>query len=569
MLEMLIFIGGIVILVLVLNLRGRVQRLEQLVKTGSAETASPGPALQTELQPISQPPSVAVPTGPTWFDKFMAWLKEDWILKLGALLLIIGFGWLASYAFLNNWIGPMGRIALGVIAGALFLVLGWWRIKTFLHQGGIFLVLGSTTILLTLFAAREIYDFFTPLSTLIVMFLSTAFVAVTSVKYRNWPLAISSLILAGIAPLFTNSPVPNYPGLFLYLFVVILGTIWMVAVTGRRELTAAALILVVFYSLPHLLSFVSADKETLLLFVYAFSAVFFLTNCLGIIKLKGKQIAPDLVTAAGTGMFLLIWIMTAAQKEWQSLIISAWMVVFAAGAFLIFRITQRREPFYAYAGVCIVMLAAATSAELSGATLTMAYTIEAAAIVLITHRLLQDLRATAKVSLLLIGPAILSLQSITSPAWYQAVIHKDFFVLLILTLALGGVGAFFYDQAKRLNDVEKNELTRFAWVFLVGSSIYAYVLLWLSLHAALLDDDTAVMIALVIYTIIGLAVYFSGVSGAQKPLRIYGGTLVGFVMGRLLLVDVWKMALTGRIITFFLVGAILMSTAFLGRKKTI
>lgn len=40
------------------------------------------------------------------------------------MLLLIGFGWLTTYAFLNNWIGPMGRIALGIIAGSLFILLG-------------------------------------------------------------------------------------------------------------------------------------------------------------------------------------------------------------------------------------------------------------------------------------------------------------------------------------------------------------------------------------------------------------------------------------------------------------
>ena len=101
------------------------------------------------------------------------------------------------------------------------------------------MVLGSTVILLTLFAAREMYDF-PPLTTLSVMFLSTAFVAIASVKYNRRSLALASLILAGVAPLLTNSPSNNYVALFSYLLVVTLGAIWIVVLTGRRELTAAA-----------------------------------------------------------------------------------------------------------------------------------------------------------------------------------------------------------------------------------------------------------------------------------------------------------------------------------------
>ena len=37
------------------------------------------------------------------------WLSTDWPMKLGAFLILLAFAWLTSYAFVNNWIGPMGR----------------------------------------------------------------------------------------------------------------------------------------------------------------------------------------------------------------------------------------------------------------------------------------------------------------------------------------------------------------------------------------------------------------------------------------------------------------------------
>jgi len=126
----------------------------------------------------------------------MEWTKEDWLLKLGALLLLIGLGWFVTYAFANNWIGPMGRIAIGLVAGSLFIALGWLRMPKYQQQSGWFMVLGSTTVLVTIFAAREIYGFFTPASALMVMFATTALVALASVKHKVEWLALASLILA-------------------------------------------------------------------------------------------------------------------------------------------------------------------------------------------------------------------------------------------------------------------------------------------------------------------------------------------------------------------------------------
>lgn len=160
-------------------------------------------------------------------EKLIEWLKEDWILKLGALLLLMGFGWLARYAFLNNWIGPQGRIALGIFAGTVILAFGFYRARKYLNQGSVFLVLGSSTVLLTIFAARNIYQFFTPTCALVIMFLASAFVAFASLTYKNKWLSLASIILASMAPLLTNSPSPDYIGLFSYLFVITLGTVWI------------------------------------------------------------------------------------------------------------------------------------------------------------------------------------------------------------------------------------------------------------------------------------------------------------------------------------------------------
>ncbi|MBI4992533.1 MAG: DUF2339 domain-containing protein [Candidatus Magasanikbacteria bacterium] len=572
--EFIILIVVVGIFGFVFNLHGRVKKLEEVVQTGAVKHLpepnrqrqqktfeAPVPAVAS--QPSNRTAALSAQTEMVSSDKLVKWLKEDWLLKLGALLLLIGFGWLATYAFLNNWIGPMGRIVIGVVAGALFLALGWWRINEFVNQGGIFLVLGSTTILLTTFAARSMYGFFSPLSALIVMFLSTAFVALASVKYKNQSLAFISLALAGIAPLLTKALVTDYVGLFSYLFVVILGAIWIVALTGKRELILAALLLVALYSLPHLFFLPFSDKGALLLFAYAFAAVFFLTHTAGILRLKGKEATPDLITAAGNGLFLLVWIMTAAPDEWKSLIISAWMIVFAAGSFLIFRITKRKESFYVYAGVGVAMLAAATSAELKGATLTIAYAVESGLISLITYLVLRDIKIAELASLLLLGPIILSFGSITSYAWESGVIQKDFFVLLILGLILFGLGLFFSRYTSGNKDKESQQ--HIAALFVLGSA-YIYTLLWLSLRS-MFYGYTAVMASLLVYTIIGLITYFYGLTNGRKGLRLYGGALLGFVVGRLLLVDVWMMELSGRIMTFFIVGALLISTAFLGKKK--
>ena len=138
-------------------------------------------------------------------------------------------------------------------------------------------------------------------------------------------------------------------------------------------------------------------------------------------------------------------------------------------------------------------------------------------------------------------------------------------MLLLFASVLCGLGMFFGKRIDREHVADHMGST----LLLIFGSIYYYALLWLSLHAGLQNDDTAVMIALAVYTIVGIGCYFYQETDQLSHVRAYGGVLLGLVVVRLLMVDVWNMALAGRIVTFFIIGLLLMSTAFLWRKKSL
>jgi uncharacterized membrane protein len=511
--------------------------------------------------PIDNVPNVPkAPSEPSAGSRLSDWLKEDWLLKLGALMLILGFSWLVTYAFMNNWIGPVGRIVFGVVAGTCLLAFGYYRMRKYIHQGGVFLVLGSSVVILTLFAARTYYDFLTPFSALAIMFLASAFVALASVRYRVRSLAMASLLLAAVTPLLVNSGSHNYFALFIYLFVITVGTVWVVALTGWRTLLVASLLMVTFYSIPQWLF---GAEEGVMMMIYAFSALFFAVGTLGIIKAQIKDASSDLLVACGNGIVLLVWIINAVPEEWQSLIIATWMMVFAIGGFIVFRITKHPAPFLLYAGVATAMLAAATAVELQGASLTIAFIFEALAIPLIIYALLRDLRMTERAGLLLVVPAVMSIPSFVASEWWSGLVfHENFFVLLVMAVALIILGVFIW----RRRSESPTPLTIYP-LFIVGGLVYAYILLWLSLHSAIEIEYVATIVSLVIYTLIGIVTYFYGKSKEVRLIRLHGGVLIGFVVGRLLLVDVWDMEMGWRIVMFFLVGVLLVATAFVGRKK--
>jgi len=213
--------------------------------------------------------------------------------------------------------------------------------------------------------------------------------------------------------------------------------------------------------------------------------------------------------------------------------------------------------------IFIIVLAAATAAELGGAALTFAYTIESSAIIIVSFLLTRDLSIVQRFGWLFLGPIILSAESIVSRSWENGFLHNDFFVLLVLALVLMITGAFlFLDKKEGGSEDEVNMPT----ILVVVGATYLALLVWLTLHSVLIQD-VATMVSLTIYTIVGLVLFIrSGVTNSVT-LRFGGIALLGFVVFRLLIVEVWQMELTGRIITFFVIGLLLISTAFMGRKK--
>jgi hypothetical protein len=322
------------------------------------------------------------------------------------------------------------------------------------------------------------------------------------------------------------------------------------------------------YSVPRLALGNISTIAPLLPFAYIFAAIFLIANIVRILKTSRaatKELMPDLLVAMANGALLIAWILQAAPEVWQSLMLSGWMVVFIGASFMVFRVTGRREPFYAYAAVGIGMLGAATSAELGGAALTIAYTVEAALVALLTMAITRDRDAAERVSWLFVIPIVLSVQSLWWWSWGSAVIGTDFFVLLLLGLFLTGIGIFFMKSYK----VSGSEASGGSKALTVVGSIYLYALIWNALHVAFPGrGDIATGTSLVIFTVIGLITYFSG-STQGKGLRYYGGALLAFVVGRLLVVDIWQMDLAGRIVVFFLVGTLLITTAFIGRRFSV
>ncbi|RME30247.1 DUF2339 domain-containing protein [Candidatus Parcubacteria bacterium] len=399
-------------------------------------------------------------------NRFVAWFKEEWPMKLGAALFLIGMGWFVSYAIAQGWIGVQGRLALSFLTGATLLAVGVVRIRqAWRHQGGILVVVGATTLLFTNWLAWY-YELITPLASLFLIFAVVVLVGILSVVYAMRRLAIVGFLLSGFAPLLTVVA-PWEPGvvpMLLYLFAVICGTLWLALFAGWMELVPATLLLVFLHYMPLWIK-VWLDKmmwlgvrrlsdfEQTVSFAAALglTGIIWLAGTIGLVGYlwnvsshseRSRRLGYA-ATAFLNAFFFAFNIFIFTSGHLQSLWLAGGSALFALGAYVATRLTRDPSVFLPYGFASFALLLAALMQELEGAPLLVLTTAASAAFVLTTLRWGRTvLSVTIGVGTFL-APALVSL-----PIWQEAaaapkvpwsLLDASLLALLLFVLTLGGV----------------------------------------------------------------------------------------------------------------------------------
>lgn len=538
-------------------------------ESASASSEAQSSTATKRLKPSSTEPDVAT--------RFFVWLATDWLLKLGAFLVLLGIGWFVRYAFAQNWVGPIGRVSLGLMVGVIILAFGELWGKKRPHQGTVFLVLGATTILLTIYAARTVYDFFTPLTATGVMLSAVVFMAASSVIHKTKSRAGLSILLAAFVPFLTHSTSHSTVGFMAYLFIVVAGMLWVVAMTGWIELSFLSIGLYSIYSILAMWGAYSSEYPMLRILVAAFAILFYFVNLISHVRLQ-KLTKTEYFTAIINALFAVLWIHTIVPKDWRSLLTSIVALCFFLGAAILFKKLKERIIILEYAGVALALLAAAASFQFSGTTLLFVFSILIVSGIVEVWLITRNLKAAQWVGVLFV-PILFRILDMVSTASYSqnygtyyiqnasgTVMQQHTNILSILGLVaveVATLGYWFFRQSR----ISKQPSKVFNSIYLISALYFVLYWIWLALEYTLSKPDTAHGISLLVMTLVGLACYIQGRILQHKIVMYTGGSVLITVAVRLLLVEVWTMALVGRVIVFLLIGILLMSTAFLRPMK--
>ena len=151
--------------------------------------------------------------------------------------MLIGVSYFLKFAFDNNWIGPTGRVAIGLLAGIAIVI---WS-EAFRRRGyRIFSyslkAVGIGVLYLSLYAAFQVYSLVPGGVAFVMMFAVTAATAVMAWAQDAEILAAFALIGGFSTPLLLSTGQNREVALFAYVAILDLGALALVILKPWRRL---------------------------------------------------------------------------------------------------------------------------------------------------------------------------------------------------------------------------------------------------------------------------------------------------------------------------------------------
>ncbi|HEX2898416.1 MAG TPA: DUF2339 domain-containing protein [Bacteroidia bacterium] len=143
--------------------------------------------------------------------------------KIGIGILIIGIGIFVKYAIDKDWIGPVGRVMVGLLSGGILLGVAHWLRTAYKAFSSVLLGGGIAVLYFSVAIAYHQYGLLGQPAAFALMCGVTAAAVFFSIAYDRQEIAVLALLGSFATPFMVSKGEGNWVVLFSYILIVNLG----------------------------------------------------------------------------------------------------------------------------------------------------------------------------------------------------------------------------------------------------------------------------------------------------------------------------------------------------------
>ena len=562
------------------ELESRISLLE--ARISSLETGVPLPA----RPPVSAAPTAGHPPGTevaaaaafapapaeSHFEKVVT---ERWLIYIGIFAVLFATAFFIQYSFQESWLGMWGRVGVGLLFGAALVA---WS-GPLLHRGygyfsEVIAGLGAAVLYYTVRGGWHAYALVGVATALAGMAVATGLLVALAIRRKSPRLFVLAIVGAFLTPLLLPSAALREALLFAYLLAVaaaLLAVSW-----ARKWLWVAPFLLLclqTYFWTWFALSYQSALLEATLFYATAAFLLFSVPS--HFVARRAGHLPGSLSTVVVLN--LVAYLVALRELFWPGerwLLAVAILLVGAAHLSerqsLVRRFgAEARSAERLLSAMVLVCLSAAVPARIGGVWLTMAWSLEAAGVVWLGARLTSwRLRLGGLILLSIVAIRLLVLRAPAAHFLWNArfaafVVGAACFAFAAVWLARQTIERAPYERTLSV-------------MLLVAVSSYALIGLSLDvwdlfarLRIAGIEHGPAQQMALsVLWTVFAGGLALAGMVKKSALMRWQALGLFALVVGKVFLYDLSSLERFYRILSFLVLGILLLAVSFLYKRHS-
>jgi uncharacterized membrane protein len=400
----------------------------------------------TPPRPVYQRPEPEPEPDLSFFERYPdleKFIGENLVNKIGIAILVLAIAFFVKYAIDNDWVGPVGRVGIGVLCGGILIGIAHRMRNSYRAFSSVLVGGGLAVLYFTITLAYHQFHLFNQTTSFIILIVITCFAVALSLLYDKQELAVIALVGGLASPFMVSSGHANYNALFIYLVILNAGLLIIAYYKSWRVLNATAFGLTVIVFGTVLTTLTAPTYHTGFLYAGILYLMFFGINVANNVKENKKFVAADftiLITNTALYFAVGLYLLTMMHQDNMRGLFSAGLAVInLLLSFIMFRNKKvDTNILYLLIGITLTFISLTAPIQLNGHYITLFWAAET--VLLYWLYLKSGIKLMKLTSLIVWGAMIVSLvmdwsQVYISSNTMMIIANKGFITTLVAAIS--------------------------------------------------------------------------------------------------------------------------------------